>query len=357
MEFIKGMDVSMISELEAEGAKYFLEGEETDLFEIFRKTGVNSIRLRLWNDPYDDQGNPYGGGTNDLETTIKLAKRIKDSNLDFILDFHYSDFWADPKKQVKPKAWKHLSGIELELTVYQYTLGVLTRLEAHGIKPSCVQVGNEITNGLLWDDGHINQLDRMAALLKAGITAVKDFDSSIRVMLHLDYGTDNPLYRNWFEKVEQYELDFDIIGMSYYPYWNGSLEALKFNMNDISERFNKDIIVAETAFGYTTDDLGCKGMILTPDLAKNVTYPISKDGQKEYLEALLQVIKEVNGQRGIGFIYWEPAWLPIKQCTWAKEAGCIYANDEGEIGNSWANQALFDEAGNANIAFELFKKY
>lgn len=357
MKFIKGMDVSMLQELEAEGAKYYLNGKEMDIFDIFKQTGINAIRLRLWNHPYDESGAPYGGGTNDLETTIKLAKRLTNRNLDFILDFHYSDFWADPKKQVKPKAWAYLTGQALEKAVYDYTLETLQTLKQHKIKPTCVQVGNEITYGFLWGDGHISNIKGMVRLLKAGISAVRDFDSTIQIMLHLDYGTDNRLYREWFGSVEEYNLDFDLIGMSYYPYWNGSLEVLLANMNDISQRFDKDIIIAETAFCYTTDSLGCNGMIVDENLAKNVPYQPSKEGQKEYLQALLNVIKNVRNNRGVGFIYWEPSWLPIPHVAWAKEAGIKYVNDEGEPGNSWANQALFDKKGNANPAFELFYKY
>lgn len=351
------MDVSMLQELEEEGAKYYLDGEEMDIFDLFQKTGVNTIRLRVWNHPYDEQGAPYGGGTNDLETTINLSKRLTKSGLDFILDFHYSDFWADPKKQVKPKAWTNLSGEDLQQAVYQYTFDVLDTLFQYGVKPTCVQVGNEITHGFLWGDGHIDNLDGMTALLQAGIKAVKDFDPSIKIMLHLDYGTDNELYRDWFGKIEKYNLDFDIIGMSYYPYWNGSLEALKYNMEDISQRFNKEIIVAETAFGYTTDNLGCNGMIFNDELANTVPFSATKEGQKEYLEAFINTIKSISDKRGIGFIYWEPSWLPIKHCAWAKVAGAKYANDEGELGNSWANQALFDESGNANPCFEIFSKF
>lgn len=358
MSFIKGMDVSMLQELEAAGATYYLDGKEMDIFDLFYEKGINTIRLRLWNHPYDEIGNPYGGGTNDLKTTIELAKRIKKSGLDFILDFHYSDFWADPKKQIKPKAWMDLTGVELEKAVYDYTLETLKILEEHQIKPTCVQVGNEITHGLLWGDGHISNVEGMVSLLKAGISAVRSFDSTIQIMLHLDYGTDNRLYREWFGSVEQYNLDFDLIGMSYYPYWNGSLEVLLANMNDISQRFNKDIIIAETAFCYTTDDLGCTGMIVDEELAKNVPYEASKEGQKEYLEALLNVIKSVRNDRGIGFIYWEPSWLPFPQVAWAKSAGAKYANEEDvELGNSWANQALFDAEGNANQAFDLFKRF
>ena len=354
MNFIKGMDVSMLQELESEGAKYYLDGQEMDIFDLFKQKGINSIRLRLWNYPYDETGAPYGGGTNDLETTINLAKRLTESGLDFILDFHYSDFWADPKKQVKPKAWTDLTGRDLENAVHDYTLETLKTLKQNGIQPTCVQVGNEITSGFLWGDGHISNLEGMTSLLQAGISAVREFDSTIKIMLHLDYGTDNRLYREWFSSVKKYELDFDLIGMSYYPDWNGSLEVLLANMNDISQRFDKDIVIAETAFCYTTDSLGCNGMIVDEELSKNVPYEPTKEGQKEYLEALLNIIKSVRDNRGVGLIYWEPSWLPIPHVAWAKEAGAKYANDEGELGNSWANQALFDESGNANPALDIF---
>lgn len=355
MKFINGMDVSMLAELEAFGATYRYDGEEKDIFEIFSETGINAVRLRLWNDPYDEVGNPYGGGTNDLKTTIKLAKRIMDKELDFILDIHYSDFWTDPSKQWKPKAWINLTEEQLTDKVYEYTKEVLHGLKENGIRIRYVQVGNEITKGFLWPEGHIDHVGSMAGLLESGIRAIRDFDENIRIMLHLDYGTDNRMYREWFRKIEPFGLDYDIIGMSYYPYWNGSLEELLFNMNDISEYCGKEIIVAETAFGYTTDHLGCSGMIFSEELASKVPYPPTGDGQKEFMQALIHTIKSVNYGKGIGFIYWEPAWLPIPECTWAKEPGCKYLSDTGKIGNSWANQALFDQAGNANPLFSIFR--
>lgn len=357
MEFIKGMDVSMLKELEDMGATYFYKKKQKDIFEIFSETGVNAVRLRIWNDPFSGSGEPYGGGTNDIDTTILLAKRIVKNKIDFIVDFHYSDFWTDPSKQIKPKAWKNLTGHELEKKVYEYTTKTLQTLKDNSIAVKYVQVGNEITNGFMWPEGHIDNLEGMVSLLQAGIQAVKEFDSSIKVILHLDFGTDNALYREWFGKIDPYNLNYDIIGMSYYPYWNGSLDELLLNMNDISDRFQKDIIVAETAFGYTTDCLGCNGMIFAEELARKVSYPATKEGQKYFMESLMKAIKKVKGNRGIGFIYWEPAWLPIPECTWAKPAGCEYINDSGEIGNSWANQALFDEGGNTNPVFEIFNNY
>lgn len=370
MEFIKGMDVSMLRELEEQGAEYYLGNEKKDIFEIFKETGVNLVRLRLWHTPYTASGEPYGGGTNDMETTVSLAKRVVKNGLQFMLDFHYSDFWTDPSKQIKPKAWVDLTGAKLEQMVYDYTLKTLEELRSNEVIPTIVQIGNEITNGFLWPEGRwsvqgdeVNPVngqkqesvfeksaspEGMVRLLEAGIRAVKDFDNNIKVLLHLDYGTDNKLYRKWFSAIEPYNLPYDMIGMSYYPYWNGTLEELLFNMNDVSKTFHKKVLVAETAMGYTTDSLGCKGMIFAEELEKQSGYPASEEGQMEFLKKLASTIRNVDGGNGVGFLYWEPAWLPITACTWAKAAGCEYIHDKGEIGNSWANQALFNKQGKAN---------
>lgn len=350
MDFIRGMDVSMVKELEMHGAGYYLNGEKKDVFAILKEAGVNLVRLRLWNYPYSESGEAYGGGTNDLGVTIELAKRIVSHGMSFMLDFHYSDFWADPAKQIKPKKWEKLTGEDLEEAVYHYTKDTLHRLEKEGVLPSIVQVGNEITNGLLWPDGKKENTECMAMLLKAGIRGVKEVDSNIKILLHLDFGTDNEMYRKWFTDIMPYEPDFDIIGMSYYPYWNGSIDSLIHNMNDISQTFGKDVLVAETAIGYTTDSLGCNGMIFSEELEEKTGYPATMEGQEHFLRDLYEGVRKVKNHRGIGVLYWEPAWLPIPECAWANAIGCRYMKDNAEAGNSWANQALFDASGNANQA-------
>lgn len=350
MDFIKGMDVSMLKELEEHGARYFLAGHETDLFHLLRQCGTNTIRLRIWTDPYDEQGNPYGGGVNDIETTLELAQRTVDAQMDFLLDFHYSDFWADPAKQIKPKAWKALSGSELETAVYLHTLDTLKTMKNHKLVPKYVQVGNEITKGLLWPDGHIDHTENMVRLLNAGSRAVREECPSARIVIHLDFGTDNRMYRDWFQRVEPYGLDYDVIGMSYYPHWNGSMSLLLDNMNDISHRCQKDVMIAETSIGYTLEDLGCKGTVYTAEQEQATGYPATPEGQRDFLKDLYQTVRSVKNSRGIGVFYWEPAWLPIPGCTWGNQKGCEYMNDSVEAGNAMANQALFDARGNANVA-------
>lgn len=355
MEFIKGVDVSMQKELEAHGAVYYDKGKQCDLFELLQEKGVNLVRLRIWHDPYSPKGEPYGGGTNDFAATLELAKRVAACGMKFMLDFHYSDFWTDPSKQIKPKAWEHLNMQELKDAVYRYTYETLERLTAEGVAVAYVQVGNELTNGLLWPQGHVDHPQDMAELLQSGISAVRSFDSEIQVVLHLDYGTDNELYRRWFLEIETHGITYDIIGMSYYPFWNGALRLLRENMADISRRFGKDILVAETSIGYTPDNLGCDGMVYAQELADKTDYAPTKEGQELFLKDLIQEIRDVPDGHGRGFIYWEPSWLPIPECAWAKPAGLSYNNDPGTPGNSWANQALFDAQGNVNPALEHLK--
>ncbi len=347
---IKGMDVSMIMELESYGASYYLNGKKEDLFCLLKTCGANMVRLRIWPDPYDEEGNPYGGGMNDLKTTIEIAKRVVENGMEIMLDFHYSDFWADPSKQVKPKAWKALSGKELETAVYLHTVDTLKALRNQKLIPAMVQVGNEITKGLLWPDGYVDQTERMAALLQAGIKGVREECPDAKIVLHLDFGTDNQMYRQWFDRIEPYALDFDVIGMSYYPHWNGSLQLLSDNMNDISSRYGKEVLVAETSIGYTTDTLGCKGIVFSEEQEKATGYPATMEGQEAFLRELYKAVRNVQNKKGIGVFYWEPAWLAIPDCTWASESGRLYMNDQAEAGNAMANQALFDASGNANSA-------
>lgn len=350
MDMIKGMDVSMIRELEANGASYYRNGKKEDLFELLKTCGVNMVRLRIWPDPYDENGNPYGGGMNDLETTAALAGRTVEHGMDFMVDFHYSDFWADPGKQVKPKAWENLSGSALETAVYLHTSETLKALKNKKLIPAMVQVGNEITKGLLWLDGYVDQTESMAALLKAGIRGVREECPGAKIVLHLDFGTDNRMYRRWFDAVRPYELDFDVIGMSYYPHWNGSIQLLLENMNDMAVRYGKEVIVAETSIGYTTDTLGCKGIVFTEEQEKAAGYPATPEGQEAFLRDLYAAVRNVQNEKGIGVFYWEPAWLPIPGCTWANKSGSLYMKDQVEAGNAMANMALFDAAGNANPA-------
>lgn len=372
--FIKGADISILKEIETLGGAYFLDGERKDLFDILRIKGLNVVRLRLWVDPYAADGTPYMGGTNDLETTLELAKRAKANGLQVMLDFHYSDFWADPKKQYKPKAWESITGEQLEEQVYRYTADVLARFRADDVLPELVQIGNETTNGMLWPEGktpkyHFEEkqfeetepsewqaaFDRLARLLQAGARATREAGSS-RIILHLDAGGSNVLYRTWFDEMQARQVDYDIIGLSYYPIWHGSLGELSANMTDISARYGKDVLVVETAYGFTaTSKHGAD--IFTEESARIGGYPATVEGQARFLSDLMTTVQRVPGGRGLGIVYWEPAWLPLEGTSWASPPGMEYGHDVGAMGNHWGNQGLFDFEGNALESLNVFTRF
>lgn len=365
--WITGMDLSTLSEVEHCGGKFYNHGIQGDAMDILKSYGMNMVRLRLWNDPFDANGESYGAGGNDIETSLALAKRAKEKGTDWLLDFHYSDFWTDPAKQIAPKAWQGLNERELVQTVYDYTLKVLQRCKEENILPRMVAVGNEITNGLLWPHGKVPNYQNIAGLINAGIRAVRETDKGIAVMLHLDNGGNNELYRNWFDNyLKNGGKDFECIGLSYYPFWHGSMQMLRDNMYDISMRYKKDVIVVETSMGYTMKDYRTyeqldesqrKGMATKKELVEKIDYPMTPEGQSQFMRDLLSIIKNVPEGRGRGFCYWEPAWIPVPGSGWATENACIYIGEKGPGGNEWANQALFDYEGNALPALEVIKEF
>lgn len=367
--FIKGMDVSSLLEEEACGAKYYDRGKEKDLFDILKAYGVNSIRIRLWNDPYDEEGRPYGAGTNDLEKTILLARRAGEHGMGWLLDLHYSDFWADPGKQILPKAWRGLDVAGLETQVYEYTAKVMERLRREELLPDMVQVGNELTNGLLWPTGRKPEFDNMARYINAGIRGVRVVDDTVPVMLHLDNGGFNEMYVEWFDEFMKRGEPFEVIGLSYYPFWHGTMDALEYNMRDMAKRYGKRIVLAEVSTGFTMEDYRDRerkggasespeeliGMATKPKLVEKIEYPMTPEGQADFMRDILQRIRSVPG--GEGFYYWEPAWIPVPGCGWATEAALAYTREKGPGGNEWANQALFDYDGNALPALEVIRDF
>ena len=244
MKFVKGMDLSTLLELEKCGVKYYVDGTEMDILDIMKKYDVDTIRIRLWNDPYSESGESYGAGENDLKPTLAIAKKVTDAGLGVLLNFHYSDFWADPGKQIKPKAWKDYGVEELEKAVYEFTVDTMKVFRDNGINTTMVQVGNELSNGLLWPEGKVPNYDNIAKFVNAGIRGVRAIDEDVPIMIHLDNGGNNALYREWFDEFTKRGEDFQLIGLSYYPFWHGTLDMLTNNMNDIAERYGKELIIA-----------------------------------------------------------------------------------------------------------------
>lgn len=366
MKFVKGMDLSTLLELERCGAKYYDNGEERDLLAIMKSYDVDTIRIRLWNDPWSETGESYGAGENDLKTSLEIAKRVTAAGFGVLLNFHYSDFWADPGKQIKPKAWADYGVKELEQAVYDYTLESMRTFLDAGVNITMVQVGNELSNGLLWPEGKVPNYDNIATFVNAGIRAVRKADATIPVMIHLDNGGNNALYREWFDNFTKRGEDFEIIGLSYYPFWHGSLQMLNDNMNDIAERYGKDLVIAEVSMGYTMEDYKNyeklsdeerKGYATRPALVEKIEYPMTKQGQYDFMEDFLNRISHIKGVKGKGFFYWEPAWIPVPGSGWATPASLKYMNDPGPCGNEWANQALFDYDGNALPTLSLIRDF
>jgi len=242
---ILGADISWLPQFEAQGKKYYGDDSvATDAIAILKAHGFNYIRLRIFNNPRADSGYSKKGFC-DLAETMKMARRIKAAGMGFLLDFHYSDNWADPGKQHIPSAWKNAGYAGLADSVRNFTTDVLTALKKQGTLPDMVQVGNEINHGMMWPMANITHLDTLAGMLKAGIAGIKSVDKHIKIMLHIACGGQNKESRFFLDNIIARGVKFDIIGESYYPEWHGTTEDLKNNLTDLASRYKQDIIVVE----------------------------------------------------------------------------------------------------------------
>ncbi|SHM67448.1 glycoside hydrolase family 53 protein [Gracilibacillus kekensis] len=347
-KFIKGVDLSFVDEVETEGGVYYENGKPADVIGILHRAGVNAVRLRLWH-------TPTGGYTN-LERTIKMAKRIKEYDMDFLLNFHYSDYWADPGKQTKPKAWESLIYDELVKAVYTYTKEVIEAFDKEDILPDMVQIGNEITNGMLWEEGKIykeensekvENWDGILPLIKAaldGVEAATREENTVKTMIHIDRGGDNEGTRKFYDQITNYGLKYDVIGLSYYPWWHGPYGDFEANLVDTANRYHKEIMVVEVAYPWIVPD-EIPVVDDAPDFREHLVpgFPASVDGQKAYLEKLIETVKQTPNNLGTGIYYWEPCWIPSKQ--------------EWSVGheNNWSHLTLFDYEGNKLEGLNAFK--
>ncbi len=250
-----GADISWLQSQEDRGTKFSDAGVESDAIEILRTNGFNYIRLRLFVDPRSELGYSRHEGYCDLEHTLQMAKRIKDAGMYFLLDFHYSDNWADPQKQIMPQAWQTLSYREVCEEVYKHTKSTLEALVEQGTAPDMVQVGNEISNGMLWPYGSIrHSFDGLCGLVKEGVRAVREITPKAEVMLHVALGGQANESQRFFNAMAEHDVDYDLIGQSYYPEWHGTLEELEINLKDLAERYRKPIIVVEYRDHYLDID-------------------------------------------------------------------------------------------------------
>lgn len=363
-DFIKGMDVSMLPELEALGAKYYDQGKQEDAITIMQAHGINYIRARLWVNPQSSDHKAFGGGNSTLDRAIELGKRAHAHGMKYLLDIHYSDFWTDPGKQMKPQSWEKLPFDKLVIKVYDYTDQVMKAHRQAGVVPDMVQVGNELNSGMLWPDGKSwggdgKEFDRLSKLLKAGIKGVRDntqTGETIPVMLHLAKAGDNGAFRWWFDEITKHQVQYDVIGMSYYPFWHGPMNKVQENLNDVIARYHKPVMLVETSFPFTSKN----GDSLANGYAENKPiegYPISVNGQAHFLNDIMMMLNNLPNKMGLGIVYWEPEWLPVKGATWATKAGMDYTQDHWAEGNSWENQALFDFQGNTLPSMQVFNSH
>ncbi len=302
-DFIMGVDISSYPEMMDKGFKYYdFSGQEVNIIDFAVESGVNYGRLRIWNQPeLVKEANGYCS----LEYTRRMAYEIKKRGMGLLLDFHYSDWWADPGQQNKPKAWEGLSMSELTEAVYQYTRTVLQKLNDDGNYPDMVQVGNEIRCGMIWPEGDTKDWGKLARLINAGIRAVRDTQGKrdTKVMLHLDQGGKYYYYKNWFDHVMKEGVwDFDIIGLSYYPFWHGTYYDLKNTMEELVKRYKKPLILAEIAYAYQTKEDG----FFKKDQEKVGGFPATPQNQRTALELIMNITAGVSKGKGLGVFYWEP---------------------------------------------------
>ena len=370
--FIKGADVSTLLEMESLSARYYDEGRQGDLITILKDNHFNLVRLRLWVNPYDEQGLPYHGGTCDLPSMLQLAQRASKQGMHIMLALHYSDFWADPGKQIIPKAWQGLNLAQLTEQVKTYTETTLSAFKAANIPVSYIQVGNEITNGMLWPLGQLVEQPNQARtgyqalgqLLKAGITAAKAIFPQSHILAHLERTHDQAVYQEWLDElILNQKLPFDTLTVSYYPFWHGSFTQLKANLSMVMQRYQLPIIIGETSYPFTeatfsTNDIHPNGLVMDAHKIKTMglpmPYPFSLKGQMDFVQELLNLCNELKLK---GIVYWEPGWLPVKGSQWTSKAGLSYIKEDKPMGNEWANQCLFDYDGVALPALKVIKNF
>jgi arabinogalactan endo-1,4-beta-galactosidase len=337
---IRGADISSLKKSEDMGGIYLNEqGTEEDALRILSEHGMNYARLRVW--PNSPDG--YHGKAQMLE----MARRLKALQIRLLVDFHYSDSWADPGKQYKPQAWEQLAFTGLKQALYAHTLDICQALNEQGTPADMVQIGNEITNGMLWPEGKNEpSFNNLAALLKGGYRAVKESSPATQVMLHLDNGGNNTRYRWWFDQIIEQAVPFDLIGASYYPYWHGTLADLQANLDDIAKRYGRDIVVVETAYPFTAENNDyCENVITTQ---ASPGYPFTPHGQARMLADVMAIVRAVPNGRGLGIMWWEATWTAVPGNGWDPA--------KPSCGNNWENQALFDYQDRPLPAMGLFSE-
>ncbi len=363
-DFIMGMDASCVPALEASGVKYYdYDGTEKDVYQILSENGVNYIRVRVWNDPFDADGNGYGGGNCDIENAIEIGKRATKYGMKLLVNFHYSDFWADPAKQMVPKAWQGMDCATMADALYNYTKECLVKLNEAGVDIGMVQIGNE-SNGYLC--GFRGWLD-ITTLMKAGSKAVRETCPDALIAIHFANPEKVTNYKNYAYYLASQQVDYDVFASSYYPFWHGTLENLATVLNNVADSYGKKTMIAETAYVNTDEDTDFYGNTGTDALKP---YPFTEQGQANHIRALTDAA--VNDMHNcIGIFYWEGTWISVGGSTWEENSelwekygsgwASSYAGeyDPGDAGQYYGgcavdNQAFFDQNGKVRESLKIF---
>lgn len=331
--FLTGADFSDLALLESRRITYKDHGQVQDALQILKKHGINCVRLRLWtSSAAQATAHPFNY-VNNLTYTVPLAVRVKKAGLLFALDFHYSDSWADPGKQTTPSVWTNLTFSELVQQMRDYNSNSIATFAAAGAMPDYVQIGNEITHGMLWPSGKISgstnaSWSQLGQLMKAAVQGIQDATNAFgiampKIIIHIDRGGDWLRTKWFFDNLNYQHVPYDIIGESYYPFWHGSPTSLNICLSNAAVRYGKPIIIAEDAFPFTNS---CP----TNWLSRLYGYPATPAGQVSFVTALGKFVRSVPNQLGVGFFYW----------------GAEYRATRGGAGGGFSTASFFDFNGN-----------
>lgn len=381
-DFIRGMDVSSLLSLEKAGVTFRDEdGTKKDLMEILSDNGVNYIRVRVWNDPYDGNGNGYGGGNNDVKAAAEIGRRAAKYGMKLLVDFHYSDFWADPGKQQVPKAWNGKSVKEKADLIRQFTLQSLETIRAAGAQIGMVQIGNETTAAICGE----STWENMAQLFNAGTAAVREFDQNVLAAVHFTNPEKTSAIKGLADSLDHYQVDYDVFATSYYPYWHGSLGNLTAVLDYAAEKYGKYTMVAETSYAMTLADTDGHANTVragSNDTGSDLKWDFTVQGQADEVREVMNAVNQVSGGKGLGVFYWEGAWITVGDISGLEDEGLaarIEQNKElwEQTGSGWAasyageydpadagkwyggsavdNQAFFDAEGTMLPSLKVFK--
>jgi len=326
-DFIMGMDSSCVPALEASGVKYYnFDGQEQDVFKTLAQAGVNYIRVRIWNDPFDANGNGYGGGNCTIDTAVEIGKRATQYGMKLLVNFHYSDFWADPGKQMVSKAWAGMAIEEKTEALYDYTRDCLKKLKKAGVDVGMVQIGNETNNGIAGETIWFN----MQYLFAAGSKAVREIFPKALVAVHFANPENTDSYASYASKLKYYNVDYDVFASSYYPYWHGTLENLRNVLTDINSTYGKKVMVMETSYAYTAEDTDFNGNTISDGSLVTKNYPYTVHGQATSVRDVIDTVAKIPG--GIGVCYWEGTWITVGRNSWEENS----AKWE-KYGSGWAS--------------------